>query len=412
MPTLAEAHLDPAAGVAPRNRTRLTVDVSELGRNAAASGWPADVRQAWLGLLNQDPQARIDHHPDHVLIDGVRDVAAAISAAVFIVRENGEPVAVAALVAKRLPLTLVAGCRFPGAFLGYRLVGDDVLGRRDPETLEALLGEITRWLRRRGADVLYVDQLMDDSPLWENLRSCEARGFRLRHARDLQDRQLIHLPATAEEYWARYSSKTRNTFKRKDKKLGPVELTRITHADQVLEFLEAAHRISLKTWQTHRLGLRVSADEHSRELFAFLAGQQALRSYLLRQEGQPIAFCIGTQFHRTFRYEEVGYDQEFGPLSPGTVLLVRMLNDLFADDPPEWFDFGEGDADYKRMFANVQRRSGAVWLIAPGWRRTAVFAGARLCHRLKEAARAGVARLGLYRRLRQWHRQAPTEDAE
>jgi CelD/BcsL family acetyltransferase involved in cellulose biosynthesis len=260
--------------------------------------------------------------------------------------------------------------------------------------------------------VLYVDQLMEDSPLWASLRTSEARGFRLRPARGLQDRRLIHLPATADEYWARYSSKTRNTFKRKDKKLGAVELERITHADQVSEFLEAAHRISLKTWQTHRLGLRVSADERSRELFTFLADQQALRSYLLRREDQPIAFCIGTQFHRTFRYEEVGYDQEFAALSPGTVLLVRMLNDLFAEDAPEWFDFGEGDADYKRMFANEQRRSGGVWLVAPGWRRTMAVAGARLCHRLQSAARAGVTRLGLYRRLRQWHRQAPTEDAE
>src|SRR5690606_38988947 len=111
-------------------------------------------------------------------------------------------------------------------------------------------------------------------------------------------------------------------FRRAEKKLGELELERITEAAQILEFLEQARSVSERSWQARQLGLRITNDPAEYASFAFLAEQRALRSYLLKRERRPIAFVVGTQFRGRFIYEEVGFDREFAALSPGNVLLT------------------------------------------------------------------------------------------
>src|SRR5207253_9536540 len=97
-------------------------------------------------------------------------------------------------------------------------------------------------------------------------------------------------------------------------------------------FLEKAHEISKHSWQTKRLGIRINSTLEQRNFLEFLASQGALRSYVLEQNGRPLAFELGVQWQGCFVLEETGYDSSYSSYSPGTVLLFRILQDLIARD--------------------------------------------------------------------------------
>ena len=164
---------------------------------------------------------------------------------------------------------------------------------------------------------------------------------------------------------------------------------------------EAAHLISQRTWQSAQLGLRIHNNDVEAQLFTFLATQHALRSYLLYVDEKPAAFLIGTQFQGHFNYEEVGYDRDFADRSPGLVLLLHVLDDLLKNNPPQRFDFGGGEADYKRLFATSTSESGSVWLVPPGLRPQFWLGFLRACRLTDRLARACIGKLGLTTLLRQ-----------
>src|SRR5439155_10462813 len=97
--------------------------------------------------------------------------------------------------------------------------------------------------------------------------------------------------------------------------------------------------------------------------YEFLASQGALRAYVLEQNERPLAFEVGVQWKGCFVLEETAYDSAYAPQSPGTVLLFRILQDLVARDTPRLVDFGFGDGEYNRLFANQQTVSGSVLLL-------------------------------------------------
>jgi len=107
----------------------------------------------------------------------------------------------------------------------------------------------------------------------------------------------------------------------------------------------------------------------------------------------------------------VGYAGAFARNSPGQMLLLQVLDDLFAHDKPDVFDFGFGDAEYKRLFSNDASESGVVWLIPPRLSMRATMLVLRSILRVKRIARDAVKRAGLESRFRQWVRYGGKKDA-
>src|SRR5205823_2400496 len=132
----------------------------------------------------------------------------------------------------------------------------------------------------------------------------------------------------------------------------------VNRADQVAGFLNDAHCISQESWQSKRLGLRIKNSPQEKALYEALAELGALRAYLLHHAGKPIAFSLGIQWNGGYLWDEVGHIAAFSEQSPGTVLFMRMLEDLIARDTPRIFDFGYGDGEHKRLFGTRQTQSG------------------------------------------------------
>ena len=97
------------------------------------------------------------------------------------------------------------------------------------------------------------------------------------------------------------------------------------------------------------------------------AARGEARGYLLRDQGQPVAFAWCAARGSTLVYEVIGYRPELADRSPGTVLLYLILEDLFALGRYPVLDFGPGHAFYKEAFATRHTDFADAYLLRAGW---------------------------------------------
>src|SRR6185312_7118546 len=78
--------------------------------------------------------------------------------------------------------------------------------------------------------------------------------------------------------------------------------------------------------------------------------------YLLRTPGQVVAALYGFEAGGRFLYFQSGFDPEFSSLSPGTVLLSAVMEDLIAGGVTR-FEFLRGDERYKGRWTTEARHT-------------------------------------------------------
>jgi hypothetical protein len=252
------------------------------------------------------------------------------------------------------------------------LVGNQLVGEDGDAAARRFVAQLTDWLRQGGeyADFVLFEDIEVESALWRAIADEAARRrVRVYCPSPPQQHWWIDFPSNPADYWKKFSNKTRSTFRRKAAQLEH-SLRCFSRPEEVPEFLQKAHEVSGRSWQSKRQGLRIANSAAEERFFTFLATQNALRSYLLESGGKPLAFLFGIQWRGTFVFEETGYDTAHAESSPGTVLFYRMLEDLTAREPPQRFDFGSGDGAHKQLWGNRQTMSGPALLFRRGLRST------------------------------------------
>ena len=87
--------------------------------------------------------------------------------------------------------------------------------------------------------------------------------------------------------------------------------------------------------------------------YSELARQGTFRSFILWHDAIPLCFILGNQGgDGTFQHQKTGFDPQWRDYSPGLYCNILMLQRLYEIARPIVLDFGSGDADYKRLFAN------------------------------------------------------------
>lgn len=190
---------------------------------------------------------------------------------------------------------------------------------------------------------------------------------------------LVELSGTFEDYLAtQFSAKTRQNLKRSVRKLKALNddqplLEVVTEPEHILGFLSEAAAISEQTFQTRLLDVGLLDTPRRREHLHKTAMSGDARGYLLRLQGQAIAFAWCR--HRAGRlvYDIIGYLPQHAQHSPGTVLLYLILEDLFNAGKYEALDFGVGEAQYKSMFATREEVLADVFLLRNTVRNTVML---------------------------------------
>lgn len=386
--TVAEGDRFAHPGTAPLSTSAASIEPWIVG-SAADPGFLKE----WAQWIERDAPAQIHLHPALALSDmqtlGQRAV-------VYVRRDESRRVRSLAVLANRpYGLELIPGLRWKPRFTGYKLLQSQMLGESTENAAEHFCGQLPELLRTTSKQCLFIEDLDIASPLWRALIDTSRHGLHASQLRSPQPHWSIHFPEIPERYWNQFSSRTRSKFRQKSRKLGEL---RCFQAEKDVElFAMQARAISQRSWQGKKLGLRIDWGPTEIDHWRTVARLGAMRSYALEHQGQPIAFALAMHWQDTFFYEEIAYDPAYSSLSPGTVLLFRILEDLIEQASVRVLDFGIGDADYKNLFGNHQV-SCAPLLVSRQSIRVRCLVEFHLCgKRAGRVLRAGLRKAGAFR---------------
>jgi CelD/BcsL family acetyltransferase involved in cellulose biosynthesis len=185
-------------------------------------------------------------------------------------------------------------------------------------------------------------------------------GGMIAFVRQRYTRYYADLTIGHDGWLATLSPNARSGMKRKAKKIaaasgGTLDVRRFRTPDDMTVFHDIARRISARTYQEKLLGSGLPDDAGFLRHMYSMAAADAVRGWLLYIAGEPAAYLYCPIADGTVRYDYVGHDPAFNELSPGSVLQMEAMRDLYADGGAggglKRFDFTEGEGQHKRQFA-------------------------------------------------------------
>jgi CelD/BcsL family acetyltransferase involved in cellulose biosynthesis len=181
-------------------------------------------------------------------------------------------------------------------------------------------------------------------------------GAYIRYAPAQYSRYFVEIEGSFEEYLARFSGKSRSTWKRKVRKFadrsgGVTEWRQYRTVAEMNEFYPLALELSTKTYQDKMFNEGLAAQIGTKDRLLALAERDSVRAYMLFLKGEPVAYVFCPCRSGTIEYASLGYDPNLRSLSPGDVLLHLLLERLFAEGDFQVLDFGEGENWYKEFYA-------------------------------------------------------------
>jgi len=181
-------------------------------------------------------------------------------------------------------------------------------------------------------------------------------GGMLPFVRQRYTRYHLDFAGGFDAWFAGLSSNARQGLKRKAKKIatasgGELDVRRFRTAEDLVAFHPVARAISATTYQERLLGSGLPADDGFLATMRSLAAGDRVRAWLLYIAGEPAAYLYCPIHGDTVIYAYVGHDPKFNDLSPGAVLQLEAMQDLFGESDLAAFDFTEGEGQHKRQFA-------------------------------------------------------------
>ncbi len=199
----------------------------------------------------------------------------------------------------------------------------------------------------------YVSVCYDDA-----VKACVADDGVYQYRVSHYNRNYIDLTLSYDEYLALFSGKTRSTLKRKLKKFtkvsdGEIDWCQYQTVDELMEFHHIARGISKNTYQEKLFDAGIPSSQTFIENMTNLAQQNNVRAYILFLNKKPIAYLYCPIEQGVVVYGFLGFMPEYAKHSPGTVLQLLVLKQLFSDREYKYFDFTEGDGAHKRLFSTA-----------------------------------------------------------
>ena len=180
-------------------------------------------------------------------------------------------------------------------------------------------------------------------------------------------RWFIDLPIGYEDYFASLSRNLRRARRREATALertfaGRLELIRHVDAEYADELLSDIESVAARTYQRGR-----GVGFHARlEPLVRAALEDGLaRAWVLRADGEPVAYELGWVHGDTYRGAYIGYAPEFARHGVGGYVEQTALRDLCNDPQIEVYDQGPGDFEYKRRLSNRSEQRTDLWAFQP-----------------------------------------------
>jgi hypothetical protein len=212
-----------------------------------------------------------------------------------------------------------------------------------------------RPLENRQVDVIRFNYLTMDSSLYQLVES-RPRSFNRDRFPVVSTHWRMAVPPTIDDFYKSRSSKHRSWLRRMERVLlrdypEAIRYHLVKNENELDCLFVDVEKIARKTYQRNiRVGF--TDNEETRKTYAFLSRKGRLRAYLTYIRDEPKAFWIGELYRDTFTLFSTGYDPVYKKYELGTVLFLKMLEDLCALKTVRHLDFGFGDASYKSRFGD------------------------------------------------------------
>ena len=332
---------------------------------------------------------------------------------VLAVDRNGrsDAILVARLSQSRLPSKLGYATVYAPVVRALSVVHEGLLGERDCGIAEAVLDELFAGLELGVADVVLFRQLRRESGLRDAVQQRARFLARQRIVRtDL--RWLIDLPDTFEDYLASLSSATRKgirrTVSRVERDFGDrLSIRMYSEVGDLDVFMRDAEMVAMRAYQRRR-GVGFRDDVRLRARTRMLMEHGWFRSWVLYLDGRPVAFEQGEAYRRRFVSR---YAPAYGTSRIGAYLLTKTIETLVHDPEVRTFDFGFGDAEYKRKLGHRSLEEGDLVVYAQRARPIGINVARTTLLGVSHGATAALRRLALLDASKLWWRRRKASDA-
>lgn len=243
-----------------------------------------------------------------------------------------------------------------------------ILGQPDNEVCSFIVNELLRILRSREIDMVFLNHLRTDSQIFNLSRKMP--GFLCRDYIPVVD---SHWQTTAldgkEDFYKNLSRNERRNISRHTKSLekkasSQVKLRSFRGLPELQEFISTASEISSVTYQKILTGGFTGSDS-VRALLTQAAQKDWLRAYILYAGSEPIAFESGLIYKSTYFAEYRGFHPDWSIGSPGSILLLKVLDEFSRDPEVKRYDYGFGDSSYKQRYGQEYWLEAPVYIFAP-----------------------------------------------
>lgn len=273
----------------------------------------------------------------------------------------------------------------------------DFVAPADPLREEVLLALVRGLLAAPHApDALSFRDIARSSATIQTLERVAARCGLAAEAEWRRHSPYVRLQGTWQDYLATRSKSFRSFLRRACRRATESGVSFEAHADGAphAELLEQGLRLEASGWKgevSRAILNRGPVAAFYRELVARLAAAGAVRQYLLRLEGEPIAWDLCVVHEGVCYALKTAYDEQQASLSPGFVLQALSLESLLHEGRVRVYDMLPPLSTFKQRWTEESEEQVHVRLYAPTPRGRL----ARLAH---ATLRPGLRRVQLLRR--------------
>jgi CelD/BcsL family acetyltransferase involved in cellulose biosynthesis len=357
------------------------------------------LRTTWKRLENATLSSDID-----IFQTFVRHAPGVVRPHVVVVEEAGEP---AALVVGRLEDVALDARLFKSHVRELTVVHGGVVGDVAAVGPRALLEALSASVDRERVDLVRFRMLTTGSPL-HAAAVASAPALRRQRFPTRTPHWAVRVPSSMDDFLAARSKERRKNVRRHARRLeeaygADAQVRFFRNREDLGRLFADSERVHRTSYQ-HFLGVGFSADELHRRLTGLSMKKGWFLGAILYLRNNPVAFQHGHIYRGTYGASGTAFDPSYRDLRPGTYLLMKLVEELCSDPDVNRLDWGFGDADYKRAFADEHWLEQDIGVYARRPRALALNAAQSAYDGLTAAARAAAARTGSLPRLRRRRR--------
>ena len=272
-----------------------------------------------------------------------------------------------------------------------------VLGNPGENEFDFLLRHLRMALASGTADVVSFNHLHSESNLYKYLRR-ELKGLELGRPILSNIHWDMEMPRNIDEFYARLSPKRRQEIRRHMRRLSENlrdewYVRSYEHESDVPRICKDVGTVSQKTYQ-FAMGVGFADNDRYRKLLTSRARLSWLKAYVLYCQNVPSAFQTGTQYGDTLYLNYTGYDPQWSRFGLGTILFIKVLEELCDSNWIQKIDFGFGDADYKRSYGTRSWPEVTIYLFSRRLRPQMINIIRGMCSGISAVGESAIRRMG------------------